>query len=487
MDPDGDYEGRHSIRSTASDHIINPTRTSVDEFASPSKIFAPDDDTKLPAKLLIGQDTYDGPTAPPMEDVADANAYTHQSAMEPRGTAYDDMMSGKMDLPDDQAPISNSVAVPIGFDSDDMALPEAKALPIVGSTAHEGTNVLSATLEQDPTGDTEAQINEEEPNPVPVPFSSDEDRSPADPDATSERGSDEQSEIDVKVPSPRRCSRKQKLCCVALAFVVIVGTALGVLFGSRKGQMILLGYPNCKAPYPDYIGDGDCDGSEYFNAECGWDGGDCHVPGYPDCVGNADEIGDGRCQGHYNIAECGWDGGDCEEFNSKYPNCDVRTISWINDGYCDDGDYKSADCGWDGGDCLFDKEDNKACTGTIGSTWAYQNRAWCQYKCMDEGVECEAYDYNSDTYNCRLYSSYVSTRSKNNRNCWKKKKSALAAEDITEKLEACVTGDTTNVNMRCIQGVFSTLDPDMIGKLAQCAGEDSIGEMHACVEEQLSN
>ena len=142
MDPDGDYEGRHSIRSTASDHIINPTRTSVDEFASPSKIFAPDDDTKLPAKSLIGQDTYDGPTAPPMEDVADANTCSHRSAMEPRGTAYDDVMSGKMDTAaPEEAPISNSVAVPIGFDSDAMALPEAKALPIVGSTAHEGTKM----------------------------------------------------------------------------------------------------------------------------------------------------------------------------------------------------------------------------------------------------------------------------------------------------------------------------------------------------------
>ena len=41
--------------------------------------------------------------------------------------------------------------------------------------------------------------------------------------------------------------------------------------------------------------------------------------------------------------------------------------------------------------------------------------------------------------------------------------------------------------MACIQGVLSTLDPEIIGKLAQCASEVSISNMQACVEEQLFN
>lgn len=57
---------------------------------------------------------------------------------------------------------------------------------------------------------------------------------------------------------------------------------------------------------------------------------------------------------------------------------------------------------------------------------------------------------------------------------------------IIEKLGACVTEETMDINMQCIQGVLSTLDPAIIGKLAQCAGGGSIAEMQACVEEQLS-
>ena len=64
---------------------------------------------------------------------------------------------------------------------------------------------------------------------------------------------------------------------------------------------------------------------------------------------------------------------------------------------------------------------------------------------------------------------------------------------VIEKLGACVTEDTMEINMQCIQSVLSTLDPAVMGKLAQCAGGgsikwslESIAEMQACVEEQLS-
>jgi hypothetical protein len=56
---------------------------------------------------------------------------------------------------------------------------------------------------------------------------------------------------------------------------------------------------------------------------------------------------------------------------------------------------------------------------------------------------------------------------------------------IVEQFGACVNATTMDIDMECIQGVLSTLDPAIIGKLAQCAGVGSMAEIQACVEEQL--
>ena len=56
---------------------------------------------------------------------------------------------------------------------------------------------------------------------------------------------------------------------------------------------------------------------------------------------------------------------------------------------------------------------------------------------------------------------------------------------IVEQFGACVNATTMDIDMQCIQGVLSTLDPAMIGKLAQCAGVGSMAEIQACVEKQL--
>ena len=80
-------------------------------------------------------------------------------------------------------------------------------------------------------------------------------------------------------------------------------------------------------------------------------------------------------------------------------------------------------------------------------------------------------------------SSAKSLNGYDNRKCWVKKESTLAAE----KFEACSAEETNDIDMACIQGVLSTLDPEIIGKLAQCASEVSISNMQACVEEQLFN
>ena len=453
MDPDGDYESRHSTRSAAGD--VNLTGDYVD-VESPSKILVPDEDTKLPANPTIGGDAYKGATAPPMEGSPLAAGHTTdaaaaRSSIERRGTAYDDMMTGKMDLAaPDEAPISNSVAVPIGFDSDDMALPEARALPIISSTANnEGTKMPSATLDEvDAEEDTcvEAQVDEEEPTPIPVPPSPEENQASTNPDSTSDEGSTE--EEDKSKPIKWKNTRRRKLCCCGIvAFLAVLGTVLGVLFGTEKGQLINKGYPNC-----DLLGDD------------GW-------------LYESYEIGDGKCDGYLNTAKCGWDGGDC------LPHCHVSYPLFIGDGDCDGGEYNTAECGWDGGDCLFDRK-LKTCAGTIASNYFEVTRSWCQEKCIDEGISCKAFDYSKIIEECRLFRTFSST-SDSYRNCWVKKESTLAAEDNVEKLEACFAKGTTDIDMQCIQGVLSTLDPDTIGKLAQCAGGGSVNEMQACVDEQL--
>jgi len=231
-------------------------------------------------------------------------------------------------------------------------------------------------------------------------------------------------------------------------------------------------YPNCEVGYPYDIGDDFCDGGQYNTLECGWDGGDClnadwpncHIDNpdglgngqcnkgskadaiacgfdggdcmpdipisklkrlateYPNCGAasdNPDKIGDGQCHGgEYNTAECGWDGGDCLEFNRRYPDCHVYSPWRLNDDSCWPDHYNSAACGYDGGDCLFNRSYSKACQGSVRSTWTNKTRKWCQYKCMDEGNNCKAYDFSyHGGGTCRIFSSYSSMTSKGYSRC----------------------------------------------------------------------
>jgi hypothetical protein len=91
------------------------------------------------------------------------------------------------------------------------------------------------------------------------------------------------------------------------------------------GPNCTLYLPNCSVPsqYRNWIGNGFCD--DFYNTtECEYDGGDC-LPckdGYigfnctfylPNCsVPYPEWIGDGACDGDvYNTEGCEWDGGDC--------------------------------------------------------------------------------------------------------------------------------------------------------------------------------
>lgn len=129
-------------------------------------------------------------------------------------------------------------------------------------------------------------------------------------------------------------------------------------------------YKNCTF-FPIDFADGFCNiYSVTFNDDCGWDGGDCLVEGYPNChVDEPNRIGDGFCdecthlfvskQSRFNSKECGYDGGDCiafnQYFNNTYPDCHVANPHEVGNGRCERlvPEYDTDECGYDGGDCYL--------------------------------------------------------------------------------------------------------------------------------------
>lgn len=127
-------------------------------------------------------------------------------------------------------------------------------------------------------------------------------------------------------------------------------------------------YGNCGVPNPCWIGDNDCDGSDYNTTACNFDGGDCAWCLFPDdgfdytgCDHNvACVIGDGICQDKEFYPECNFGGGDCDTFcpypddGFDYSECKVRERCWLGDCDCNGEAFNTTECNFDGGDCLSD-------------------------------------------------------------------------------------------------------------------------------------
>ena len=145
---------------------------------------------------------------------------------------------------------------------------------------------------------------------------------------------------------------------------------------------------DCVVEYPEWIGDNICDGPEYNNENCNWDGGDCcpcsctncyanvHScldPGYFDICGPgtlsysldieacnssggySEGVENGYCEIDNYTEECNYDGSDCS-FSFSYP-FDIHDCynkggypGSLGDGYCQSENYRSI-CAYDGGDC----------------------------------------------------------------------------------------------------------------------------------------
>jgi len=141
--------------------------------------------------------------------------------------------------------------------------------------------------------------------------------------------------------------------------------------GWDGGDCVVDGFPDCRTDNPALIGDGNCT-LGYNTTSCGFDGGDC-MGSYPLCnARNRSQIGDDYCNtgywGYYgddyydddyypsddldnlNTEECGWDDGDC--IIPGYPDCHVQfPLNFFGDTNCDEA-YNTPECGYDGGDCI---------------------------------------------------------------------------------------------------------------------------------------
>ena len=225
-------------------------------------------------------------------------------------------------------------------------------------------------------------------------------------------------------------------------------------------------FPNCKARDPTRIGDGRCDmddvcKDEFYNEDCGWDGGDCSAPNYPNCISTdwhkapKDHLQNDVCDSIFNTEQCGFDGGDCAFINEKAcPNCDMRSYHESKSGHvtfvCDNyylnteeclylntlleqyPDCQSAlgdlsfsflvrlgnkkcenrlnieECGFDHGDCDDFNSNYPQCdAGGFPIDWLNNTACHSQFntkECKFDGGDCD--EFNSRFPNCIVYEPF---------------------------------------------------------------------------------
>lgn len=188
-------------------------------------------------------------------------------------------------------------------------------------------------------------------------------------------------------------SKSWPSCNVGYGFSSLIGDGVcnGAEFFSEECGWEDKDCDKCPASNLTLIGDGKCDGGLYNSLECGFDGRDCieFNKRYPNCVGSIEHpylIANGECDGDgYNTEACKWDGGDC--FVPGYPHCHVNQPLWIGDGICnEDGGFNTEACGWDGEDCVA--------LNTFNEKWP--NCEVPDYTLVNNGICNQDDEYNSE-------------------------------------------------------------------------------------------
>jgi phage FluMu protein Com len=152
-------------------------------------------------------------------------------------------------------------------------------------------------------------------------------------------------------------------------------------------------FPECKVPDPAKVADGKCDVGVYNVETCNFDGQDCIIQSLPRCTGvDINLYNDKKCQRELNTKRCNFDGGDCEEFDTKYPNCDVPKPFYVFDDICDTGIYNTPECGMDGGACKKHNIDYPGCnaeeTELLGDDKCHNIKNQNSIRCDFDGGDC---------------------------------------------------------------------------------------------------
>lgn len=217
MDPDGNYESRHSTRSFDI-KVDRLGEDPVDSKLTEAEEFGGDDEGKR-------AHDYDRASAPPLEE-----------APQP-GTRKPSSHSDRKILspPEEPVPVPNSVA---------MTISPANELPVALPIVTSATVGVNASLSE--SGSSEHR-----------------------------RAADKGPDHSQKFWSTRR------IVVACLALIVVGGLAAGItiLLKPKEDPVMTLHtfYPHCHVPMPTLVGNGNCDGLPYNTAICGWDGGDCLV------------------------------------------------------------------------------------------------------------------------------------------------------------------------------------------------------------------
>ena len=460
MDPDGDYESGHSTRLIGDILPKDAKPDNVDEEcnkkcgedgfyeskgndeemglkpspkANTSKVLLFDENEgsiDLKASAPPAVDLGCLASAPPLEPSLHPSPEDDATAPTTPESSYPPEPPGFKDEPIERGgSIPDSVALPIGLDNADRALPIASVVPIIT----DATGAEIATPPTQPTMSSSTSNHNDSANAPP------QEQSTSPTNYTADRAPSRRvlpyfrpvpthpahDEREKKGSQGWKCTPCKKALCLAVIIIVaVVAVGLTIAHKPKEAEPSFASlYPNCHVLHKEWIGDDECNGGNYNKRGCGWDGGDCIKQDWPNCHANTPEafrgLGNGKCNAAFDVIECGFDLGDCKpnwskddveklkEIMKTYPGCyfDGMVMGWFGDGVCDGGLYDREVCGHDGGDCIVQgypdcQVDDPPYIGDDECDGGQYNTEECGW----DGGDCV--DFNRQYPNCEVETPY---------------------------------------------------------------------------------